>query len=67
MCFQTSCPNCSKTTWRGCGGHIANVFANVAEDQWCTCEPKVEVNGKQYPPQVGKGTRVAAETENKSS
>ena len=22
----------------------------MPEDQWCTCEPKVEVNGKQYPP-----------------
>ena len=40
----------AKQAWRGCGSHLPSVFSNVPEDQWCTCEPKVEVNGKQYPP-----------------
>ncbi|KAK5664249.1 hypothetical protein OQA88_466 [Cercophora sp. LCS_1] len=40
----------AKKAWRGCGSHIPTVFANVPEDQWCTCEPKTEVNGKKYPP-----------------
>ena len=44
--------NIAKQAWRGCGSHLPSVFANVPEDKWCTCEPKVEVNGKSYPPQA---------------
>lgn len=43
-------PRPAKQSWRGCGSHLPTVFANVPEDQWCTCEPKYEVNGKEYPP-----------------
>lgn len=25
-------------------------MGNAPEDQWCTCEPKVTINGKAYPP-----------------
>ena len=42
----------AKKAWRGCGSHIPSVFANVPEDEWCTCEPKTEVDGKRYPPQA---------------
>ncbi|KAK4115360.1 hypothetical protein N656DRAFT_704035 [Canariomyces notabilis] len=52
MCFGTTCPTCSKQAWRGCGSHVPSVFANVPEEEWCTCEPKVEVNGRSYPPQA---------------
>ncbi|KAL2256755.1 hypothetical protein VTK26DRAFT_1178 [Humicola hyalothermophila] len=52
MCFGAECPTCAKKTWRGCGNHVPSVFANVPEDEWCTCEPKVEINGKSYPPQL---------------
>ncbi|KAK4239789.1 hypothetical protein C8A03DRAFT_32153 [Achaetomium macrosporum] len=55
MCMSAVCPTCSKTTWRGCGSHIPSVFANIPEDEWCTCEPKVEKEGKQYPPQAPSG------------
>jgi hypothetical protein len=48
-------PSIAKTTWRGCGSHVPSVFANIPEDQWCTCEPKVEKEGKQYPPQAPSG------------
>ncbi len=34
---------------------MPSVFANVPEDKWCTCEPKVEKNGKEYPPQAQWG------------
>lgn len=44
--------NTDKQAWFGCGNHVASVFANVPEDDWCTCEPKVEKDGKQYPPQA---------------
>ncbi|KAK3942995.1 hypothetical protein QBC46DRAFT_378667 [Diplogelasinospora grovesii] len=52
MCFGATCPTCSKQAWRGCGNHVASVFASVPEDKWCTCEPRTEINGKSYPPQV---------------
>ncbi|KIN04685.1 hypothetical protein OIDMADRAFT_96282, partial [Oidiodendron maius Zn] len=50
MCFKTTCPTCSKTTWQGCGNHVQNVMDNVAKDQWCSCTPQVEKEGKKYPP-----------------
>ncbi|KAK0722863.1 hypothetical protein B0T26DRAFT_616572, partial [Lasiosphaeria miniovina] len=51
MCYSASCPACTKTSWRGCGSHLSNVFADVPEEERCTCEPKVEVDGTEYPPQ----------------
>ncbi|KAM7205046.1 hypothetical protein V8F33_001287 [Rhypophila sp. PSN 637] len=52
MCFAATCPTCNKKSWRGCGSHLPSVFASIPEDQRCTCEPKVEVDGKKYPPQA---------------
>lgn len=37
MCSPAACPTCHKTTWRGCGQHVAAVKARVPDDQWCTC------------------------------
>jgi hypothetical protein len=42
-----------KTSWFGCGNHIPGVLDSVPADQLCTCEPKVEVEGKKYPPKAG--------------
>ncbi|KFY16015.1 hypothetical protein V491_05469 [Pseudogymnoascus sp. VKM F-3775] len=39
-------------TWWGCGSHIPSVMDNVPEDDRCTCEPKVDVNGTNYPPKA---------------
>lgn len=39
-----------KATWRGCGQHVPTVMDKIPEDQRCTCEPKVEKEGKKYPP-----------------
>ncbi|KAK0623324.1 hypothetical protein B0T14DRAFT_564699 [Immersiella caudata] len=50
MCMSATCPTCSKQSWRGCGSHVQSVFSGVPEDKWCTCEPKVDINGKKYPP-----------------
>lgn len=36
MCRPVVCKTCSKTTWSGCGQHIAQVKATVAKDNWCT-------------------------------
>ncbi|TDZ37140.1 hypothetical protein C8035_v008989 [Colletotrichum spinosum] len=51
MCYGVTCSTCSKATWRGCGAHIPAALNGVPEDQWCTCTPRVTVNGKEYPPQ----------------
>lgn len=39
----------AKKSWRGCGKHIPSALSGVPEDEWCACEPKVEVDGKSYP------------------
>jgi len=35
MCRPTTCKTCRKTTWAGCGQHVADVRASVPADQWC--------------------------------
>lgn len=35
MCYPVPCRTCGKTTWAGCGAHIADVKAQVPADQWC--------------------------------
>lgn len=35
MCYATRCRQCGKTTWAGCGAHIADVKASVPAAQWC--------------------------------
>ncbi|MDD7466055.1 MAG: hypothetical protein PUK59_07490 [Actinomycetaceae bacterium] len=37
MCHAVKCHTCGKTTWSGCGRHIAQVKASVPASQWCTC------------------------------
>lgn len=37
MCFPVSCPSCNKTTWDGCGMHVADVLATVPEERRCEC------------------------------
>ncbi|MCI1675441.1 MAG: hypothetical protein LKJ57_05860 [Ancrocorticia sp.] len=35
MCYPVTCKVCGKTTWAGCGQHIAQVKRTVPKDQWC--------------------------------
>ncbi|MDR0365970.1 MAG: hypothetical protein LBH68_03960 [Bifidobacteriaceae bacterium] len=35
MCRPVACRICGKTTWAGCGQHVAQVKAAVPKDQWC--------------------------------
>ena len=35
MCSPVTCRTCGKTTWSGCGQHVAQVKAMVPADQWC--------------------------------
>ncbi|WP_028656952.1 hypothetical protein [Nocardioides sp. J54] len=39
MCRPTRCRTCGKTTWAGCGQHVASVKAGVPADQWCPGHP----------------------------
>ncbi|KAF7874497.1 uncharacterized protein EAF02_008474 [Botrytis sinoallii] len=55
MCRQASCPTCQKETWFGCALHLPSVFSSIPADQECTCIPKFEKDGVQYPPKAGTG------------
>uniref|UniRef100_UPI003D8B5B26 hypothetical protein n=1 Tax=Gordonia sp. B7-2 TaxID=3420932 RepID=UPI003D8B5B26 len=35
MCHAVRCRQCGKTTWSGCGRHVAQVKAAVPAGQWC--------------------------------
>lgn len=35
MCRPTTCKTCRKTTWAGCGQHVAQVKASVPAARWC--------------------------------
>ncbi|GAB2525575.1 MULTISPECIES: hypothetical protein [Actinomycetes] len=35
MCRAVTCKTCGKTTWAGCGQHIAEVKRTVPAGQWC--------------------------------
>jgi hypothetical protein len=35
MCRAVRCKTCGKTTWAGCGQHVASVRAGVPAGQWC--------------------------------
>ncbi len=46
MCRPTTCKTCGKTTWAGCGQHVAQVKAMVPAGQWCPGgHPKEERQG----------------------
>lgn len=54
MCKSATCATCHKATWFGCGQHIPTVMDQVPEQDRCQCEPKVEKDGKLYPPKADK-------------
>lgn len=36
MCRATRCRTCGKTTWAGCGQHVATVKMTVPASEWCS-------------------------------
>jgi len=38
MCRAVVCRTCSKTTWAGCGQHVATVMGPVPKADRCTCD-----------------------------
>ncbi|MEP9381447.1 hypothetical protein [Nocardioides sp. KR10-350] len=45
MCRPVRCKTCGKTTWAGCGQHVAQVRAGVPTDQWCPGHPDEPATG----------------------
>ncbi|KAG6469507.1 hypothetical protein ZIOFF_074231 [Zingiber officinale] len=37
MCYEEECGRCGKTTWGGCGDHVAAVYRRIPEAQRCLC------------------------------
>lgn len=35
MCREVSCRTCGRSTWAGCGRHVAHVRAQVGPFPWC--------------------------------
>jgi hypothetical protein len=54
MCRPTTCRTCNKTTWAGCGQHVAQVRATVPAGQWCSGHPKSEGQGGWLSKLVGR-------------
>ena len=48
MCRPATCKTCGKTTWAGCGQHVAQVKAVVPPSNWC--------NGKHTPEERAAAT-----------
>ncbi|WP_207570180.1 hypothetical protein, partial [Mycolicibacter kumamotonensis] len=42
MCYPVPCRVCGKTTWDGCGEHVAEVRAQVPPEQWCPGHPETK-------------------------
>ena len=45
MCRAVACDTCGKTTWAGCGQHVADVMGGVPSAQRCTGHEKVPARG----------------------
>ena len=39
MCHPKQCKTCGRTTWTGCGQHVASVKAGVPAEMWCSGHP----------------------------
>ena len=49
MCAPTTCRQCGKTTWKGCGQHVDDVRRQVPAAQWCAG------HADEAPSEPGKG------------
>ena len=56
MCRPATCKSCGKTTWAGCGQHVAQVKASVPAGSWCGGHPKPErAGGGWFSRMLGRG------------
>ncbi|MFJ2837969.1 hypothetical protein ACIO52_21675 [Nocardia sp. NPDC087230] len=47
MCYPVTCSTCKKTTWGGCGSHVASVMNSVPASRRCTCETHADRAGNR--------------------
>jgi len=45
MCRAVKCRTCGRTTWAGCGQHVAQVKSSVPAGDWCGGHPKADRTG----------------------
>uniref|UniRef100_A0A0D9VXA9 Uncharacterized protein n=1 Tax=Leersia perrieri TaxID=77586 RepID=A0A0D9VXA9_9ORYZ len=73
MCRQVKCGTCGKSTWAGCGRHVASVHSQIPEGQHCACRdwPGVAAAAGEKKPDAaadaGKTAAAAAAGEQSSS
>ena len=54
MCRPVNCKQCGKTTWAGCGQHIADVKRSVPAAQWCPGHEKAASTGGVFSRFLGR-------------
>ena len=54
MCRPIACKQCGKTTWAGCGQHIADVKRTVPVAQWCGGHEKTAATGGFFSKLIGR-------------
>ncbi|CAD6214007.1 unnamed protein product [Miscanthus lutarioriparius] len=62
MCYQVKCGTCGKSTWAGCGRHVASVHRQIPDGQHCACRdwPGVASAGGKAAAANGDGAAAAA-------
>ncbi|KAI6706927.1 hypothetical protein NL676_009889 [Syzygium grande] len=55
MCYEARCSGCGKTTWGGCGRHVASVYRRVPEDRRCLCREWPGVRAGDQPSSAAGG------------
>jgi hypothetical protein len=50
MCARTTCNDCGKPDWRGCGAHVESVLRDVPAQARCRCR---EDGTRKPPPSLG--------------
>ncbi|CAA6657657.1 unnamed protein product [Spirodela intermedia] len=63
MCYAVKCGTCGKSTWAGCGRHVASVYSQIPEGQHCLCRrwPGVKLPGEAESAAAGGGSASTAE------
>jgi hypothetical protein len=54
MCRAVTCKTCDKTTWAGCGQHVASVKAGVPRSEWCSGHTDAEVQAAKLASSASK-------------
>ncbi len=60
MCRAVKCRTCGKTTWAGCGQHVAQVKASVKPSDWCSGHAAGPKQGGFFSRLVGGGAKGAS-------